>query len=717
MEKKKLSKINIRKNPDGSTTKITKVRKIIKVKTIGKPKGVDSNTNSPQKDNLKSSKKLTPVSSANKQDKVPNATKPKNAKNKNKIFIKKKKPEWSYQKKDNRNQKWERGKSSDNINQGKGVKVEQDKNPIPKEIEISDVISIKNLSLKLNLKASEVMKKVFSLGVMGVTINDNIDAESAQIVCSEFGCQAKVVSLLEQTKIETFKGEEKDYVSRSPIVTIMGHVDHGKTTLLDSLRESRIVQSEAGGITQGIGAYKVKSDKGEILFIDTPGHSAFSKMRSRGSSISDIIILVVSAVDGVMPQTLEVIEHAQKKKVPIIVAINKMDLEGANPQKTIQSLSEHGLISDQWGGDTIFQEISALKKTGLDKLLNAVSLQAEILGLKGNRKIPGYGHIIESELKKGLGNTISVVLKNGSLKIGNVYICGSTYGKIRALFDENNKPIKETQFSNVVKIIGLPTLISAGEFFQVVSSEKEAKKTIDVRKDLEKQSKASNVKKVTLGNLYDTISEEKKKEHNVIIKADTFGVVEAIKSMLIDFKNDEIKVVVVSTGVGSITENDLNLAIASNAEIIGFKVKVANSQVKKMAQNRSVKILYYEIIYDIVDNLKKSLTKLLDDEFKEILIGSLIVKNIFKISKQGNIAGCEVKEGKILKSHTIKVIRDGNALFKGKIDSLKRFKDDVKEVGKGLECGVAVKNFEDLLEGDVLETYEIEKKEKVFKID
>ena len=724
MDNKPLSKINLRKNPDGSTTKITvrKVRKTIKLK---KPTAAKPPANTPDKS--PAAKEKRPLGKAaneagkgvvkGKKSSLSNST-AKDQSKKNKIFIKKKKPEWNYQKKDDKNSKWRKEKAGEDAAKIKNFeknKTLHDKNSVPTEIEIPDVISIKNLALKLNLKASEVMKKVFSLGVMGLTINDNIDGDSAQIVCAEFGCQAKVVSLLEQTRVQPFKGEEKDYVSRIPIVAVMGHVDHGKTTLLDSLRETNIAAKESGGITQSIGAYKIKSAKDDILFIDTPGHSAFAQMRARGSLITDIIVLVVSATDGVMPQTLEVIEQAKRTKVPIIVAINKIDLQGANPKKIIQSLGQHGLVSEEWGGDTVFREISALNKTGLSELLNAISLQAEILELKGNDKIPGYGYVIESELKKGLGNTISVILKNGTLKVSDIYICGTSYGKIRALFDENNNSIKKTEFSNVVRIIGLPDLIPAGEFFQVLSSEKEAKKISDRRKDLEKQTKASNVKKVNLGNLYDTLQEDRKKEHNVIIKADTFGVAEAIKSMLIDFKNEEIKLVVVHSGVGSITESDLNLAIASNAEIIGFRVK-ANSQIRKNAKNNGVKISYYDVVYDIVEKLKDSLSDLLDDEVSEVLVGKLVVKNVFKISKQGKIAGCEVKEGKVVNNHTIKVLRDDKFIFKGKIDSLKRFKDDVKEVRKGLDCGIAIKNFEDLMEGDVLETFQIEKKEKVFKI-
>ncbi len=732
METKEPSKINLRKNPDGSMTKVTikKVqRKIVlkpkkkkpevatpggsKQQTLGKAQGGRGESQSKDTQNKKNKKETFGKSPAGSNSSSKNNA---NDKNKKKIFIKKKKPEWSYQKRQSDKTSFSGKNKKDHNKQNLDKKrTEEERNPIPKEIEISDVISVKNLAMKLNLKASEVMKKVFSLGVMGLTINDNIDSESAQIVAAEFGSQAKVVSLLEQTKVEPFKGDEKDYVPCSPIVAIMGHVDHGKTTLLDALRKSSIAGSEAGGITQSIGAYKVKSDKGEVLFIDTPGHSAFSEMRARGSKITDIIVLVVSAVDGVKPQTIEVIAHAKKANVPIVVAVNKMDVPGASSRQVIQSLSEHGLVSEEWGGEVIFQEISALKKTGLDNLLNSISLQAEMLDLKANPKIPGYGYVIESELKKGLGNTISVILKNGTLKIGDVYICGKTYGKIRALFDEGNKNIKITNFSNVVKIIGLPELVPAGEFFQVVESEKEAKKITDIRKDIEKQTKASNIKKVNLSNLYDTIEEEQKKDYNVIIKADTFGIAEAIKTMLLELKNEEIKVVVVLSAVGSVTESDLNLAITSHAQIICFKVK-ANPKIKKRAQVNNIKISNYEVIYDIVEDLKEELSSKLEVEMNEILVGTLDVKNIFKVSKQGKIAGCEVKDGKIVNTHNVRVLRNGEVIFKGKIDSLKRFKDDVKEVGKGLECGVALKGFEDLNEGDVIEALEVEKKEKVFEI-
>ena len=550
---------------------------------------------------------------------------------------------------------------------------------------------------------------------MDVTVNDTIDSETAAIVCSELNCKVKVTSLLQQTKVDVDVGDESDYIKRHPIVTVMGHVDHGKTSLLDAIRKTNVTSSESGGITQHIGAYQVKIDKGSVLFIDTPGHEAFSAMRARGAKVTDIVILVVSAVDGVKPQTIEAINHAKAAKVPIIVAINKCDLEGSNPDNIKTQLSEHGLVSEEWGGDTIFHKISALKKEGIKELLETIILQADINEFKGNPKVKAHGYLIESKVEVGKGNVITVVIKNGTLRQGDAYVSGNATGKVRAMFDENACIVKEASSSTPIEIIGISKLPQAGELFQVVENEKEGKRIVERREQLHKERAANKVKKVNLDNLFDAIAARKVDELKVLIKGDVFGSVEAIRDIMEKQKNDEVKVTVIRSATGAITENDVNLASASDALIIGFKVK-PNGKAKKLADQLGVKIKQYNIIYDIVDDVQDALQGMLRSEKIEEELGTLEVKEIFKISGSGKIAGSVVTQGKIAFSGIIRLYREEVMIHEGEIATLKRYKDNVKEVTEGSECGLQIKNYQDIKPGDMIKCYLVKEVEREFKL-
>ena len=586
---------------------------------------------------------------------------------------------------------------------------------VPSEIEIPEAVAIKDLAHKLNLKGSQLIKKFFSLGVMDVTLNDSIDHDTAAIVCSELNCKVKVISLLEQAKVDVEVGDESDYISRYPVVTVMGHVDHGKTSLLDAIRETNVTSTESGGITQHIGAYKVKIDQGSVLFIDTPGHEAFSSMRARGARVTDIVILVVSAVDGVKPQTIEAISHAKAAKVPIIVAINKCDLEGANPENIKTQLSEHGLVTESWGGDTIFHNVSALKKQGLKELLETIVFQAEVMELKGNPKVKAYGYVIESRIEIGRGNVITVVIKNGTLRQGNIYVSGNATGKVRAMFDEQGKEVKEAGPSTPIEIIGISTLPQSGELFQIVENEKAGKRIVEMREQLNKERAAKKVKKVSLDSLDKALAAIKVNELKVLIKGDVFGSVEAIRETLVKQKNDEVKVTVIHFATGAITENDVNLASASDGLIIGFKVK-PNGKARKLADQLGVEIKLYNIIYDIVDDIQGVLEGMLKSEKIEEEIGALEVKEIFKISGSGKIAGSVVTHGKVIFSAVIRLYRNEQFIHEGMIATLKRYKDDVKEVTEGSECGLQIKSYQDIKPGDVIKCYLVKEVKKKLRL-
>ena len=579
-------------------------------------------------------------------------------------------------------------------------------NPVPKEIDIMEVVTVSELAKKMNLKASELIGKLMGLGMM-VTINQQIDAETAEIVASEFNCKVNIVSLFEETIVECEKGNDEDIIERPPIVTVMGHVDHGKTKLLDAIKSTDIAASEHGGITQHIGAYKVNVAEGKsVVFLDTPGHEAFTLMRARGAQITDIVVLVVAANDGVMPQTVEAINHAKEADVPIIVAVNKVDLPDANPDRVKQQLSEYNLIPEDWGGSTIFTEISALKKTGIDNLLENILLQSELLELKANPNCRAEGKIIESKMDHGRGIVSTVLIDRGTLKIGDAFIAGVYPGKVRAMFNDKGEKLEEATPATPVEISGFTGMPKAGDPFQVTENEKYARQIGEKRQELEKIGVAKNVKKVTLDNLYDSIQDGEIQELKAIIKGDVQGSVEALKIALEKLSTSEIRLNVIHASAGAIIENDVNLASASNAIIVGFHVR-PTPKAQMLADQEKVEIKKYNIIYDAVEDIKTSLEGMLAPELKEETIGTVEVRDTFKVPKIGVIAGCYVTSGKVKRGGIAHLYRDNVDIFNGKISSLKRFKDDAKEVDKGYECGIGLENFTDIQPGDIIEIIEI----------
>ena len=586
-------------------------------------------------------------------------------------------------------------------------------NPVPKEIDIMEVITVSELARKMNLKASDLISKLMSMGMM-VTINQQIDAETATILADDYNCKVNIVNLYDETIIESEKDKESDLKPRPPIVTVMGHVDHGKTKLLDAIRKTDIVSGEHGGITQHIGAYMVHTEKGVITFLDTPGHSAFTLMRARGAQVTDLVVLVVAANDGVMPQTVEAIQHAQAAESPIIVAINKIDLPDANPDRVKQQLSEYNLIPEEWGGSTQFVEISALKGQGVDDLLETILLESEMLDLKANWNRRAEGKIIESKVDQGRGIVSTVLIQKGTLKIGDAFVAGIYHGKVRAMFNDTGKAVKQATPSMPVEILGFSGVPEAGDPFQVTANEKEARQYGIKRQELKKMETARNVKKITLDNLYDSIYEGSLQELKVIIKGDVHGSVEALKSALEKLSNDEIRLVCIRDEVGAITEDDVNLAAASNAIIIGFHVRpIAKAQ--QIAEREKVEIRKYTIIYDAVEDIKAAMEGMLSPEYEEITVGKLEVRETFKVPKIGTIAGCMVLSGYITRKSQVHLIRDNVEIHTGPVSSLKRFKEDVKEVKEGYECGVGLENFNDLKEGDIMEVFEM--KEIARKLD
>ena len=727
---KKTPKIIFKKNPDGTTTKVVvkKVVKKVKVSTTSqnKPKFQPSspsqnrsnsfNKSTHKKDSHQGGKKKILIAKKKKTKQTGSGFSSFDfASNKGRDYSSRKDKKETLQK-DKLESKEEYNKYTHTVGKNRNT-TSDEYTGIPKNIEVPDVISIKDLALKLNLKASQILKKLFNYGIMDLTVNDNIDAQSAQVVCAELNCNVKVVSLLEQSKVEEDIGKKEDYEQRDPVVTIMGHVDHGKTTLLETIKKSKLTALESGGITQHVGAYHVKTSKGGILFIDTPGHAAFFKMRVRSIIVTDLIILVISAVDGIKPQAVEVIESAKKANASILVAVNKMDMQGADFKKIELEFSKYKLLAADKGGDIVFHPISALKNQGIDELLEKIILKANTLNLKGNKKVRASGYVIESKVETGKGNVATVIIKNGLLKEGDAYICGNYSGRVRAMFDETTGEIlKKAGPSSVVEVIGLDGFVSSGDRFQVLKTEKEARKISEMRIQLEK-AKGSNVKKVTLSNLFDTIKETEINELKVIVKGDVFGSVEAIKEMLEKMKNEEVKISVIHSGTGSVTENDINLASASNnALVLGFKVR-PNSKAKKLAELEGIKIYLYQVVYDLIDEMTKILEGMLKKDYKENVLGQVKVKEIYKISGAGKIVGCIVTKGKIIKNNKIRVFRSGKNIFEGDISSLKRFKDDVKNVTEGMECGVQIKNYQDYQVGDILESYSITKVQKKLQLN
>lgn len=584
------------------------------------------------------------------------------------------------------------------------IQVNKEIPPVPAKIKITEFIQVGELARKLNIKATDVIAKLMNMGVMA-TITQSIDAETATLLAAEYGAQVEVVSLYEETIIQEEPDNPANLVPRAPVVTVMGHVDHGKTKLLDALRQTDIASTEAGGITQHIGAYQVSRPKGKITFLDTPGHEAFSAMRARGAQVTDIVVLVVAADDGVMPQTIEAIQHAKDAQVPIIVAINKIDKPEANPEKVKQELTKYGLVPEEWGGDTVFVEVSALKKINLDRLEDAILAQAEIMELKADPKKLCVGTVIEAKLDQGRGPVATILVRSGTLRVGDPFVVGLEGGKVRAILNDRGQQIKEALPSTPVEILGLTGVPNAGDTFYSMRSEREAKEIVEKRQELFRQQQAQKIKKASLENLEELIEEGKIKELKIIIKADVRGSAEALQTALEKLSTNEIRVRVILASTGEIVESDVNLASAANAMIIGFNTR-ANSKVRDLANREGVEIRNYNIIYQVIDDVKAAISGLLAPEIKEEIIGEAEVRQTFRISGVGVVAGCMVKTGLVKRGAEVRVFRDGNVIYTSRLKSLKRFQDDVAEVKEGFECGLSIENFNDIKVGDILEVFE-----------
>ncbi|HEX6593938.1 MAG TPA: translation initiation factor IF-2 [Bacillota bacterium] len=588
----------------------------------------------------------------------------------------------------------------------------QQKQPVqeepPKVITYSGTLTVEELANKLHKDTSEIIKNLMFLGVMA-TKNQDLDDDAIELICSEYDVEAKKEIILEDTDLNKYieEDDEKDLVERAPVVTIMGHVDHGKTTLLDSIRETEVTEGEAGGITQHIGAYQVEKNGKKITFLDTPGHAAFTSMRSRGAKVTDIAVLVVAADDGVMPQTVEAISHAKAADVPIIVAVNKMDKETANPERVMQELTEHGLIAEDWGGDTIFVKLSAIRKEGIDDLLEMILLVAEISELKANPNNKAFGTVIDAQLDKGRGSVATMLVQNGTLQIGDALVVGNTYGRIRAMVNDVGIRVKKAEPSTPVEVTGLNDVPQAGDQFLVFTDEKKARQIGEARQQKQILEERSEQSKVSLDDLFEQIKEGDMKEINLIIKADVQGSAEALASALEKIEVEGVKIKIIHAGVGAIKESDIILASASNAIVIGFNVR-PDANATKAAESEKVDIRLHRVIYQALEEVEAAMKGLLDPEYKEKVIGQAEVRELFKVSKIGTIAGCYVTDGKITRNAGIRLIRDGVVEYEGEIDSLKRFKDDVKEVAQNYECGITIKNYNDIKEGDMIEAFIME---------
>jgi len=578
-------------------------------------------------------------------------------------------------------------------------------NPVPKSIDIMETVSVSELARKMNLKASDLIQKLMTMGLM-VTINQQIDADTATILAAEFGADVRIISLYDETVIETVSDDNAVLLPRPPVVTVMGHVDHGKTKLLDAIRKADVVSGEFGGITQHIGAYMVETPHGAITFLDTPGHEAFTRMRARGAQITDIVVLVVAADDGVMPQTIEAINHAKEASVPIIVAVNKIDKPEANPDRVKSQLSELGLMPEDWGGQTMFVELSALQKTGIDKLIEAILLEAEILDLKANFQRTAEGKILESKVDHGSGIVATVMIEKGTLAIGDSFVAGIWHGRVRAIFNDKGEKIKKATPSMPVEVLGFEGIPNAGDPLQVVNDEKKAREFSSKRQELKRFEDAKTIKKITMDNLHDMISDGEIQELKVIIKADVQGSAEALKSSLEKLSTREIRLHVIQALPGPVNEGDVDLAIASNAVIISFNVRPL-PKAKTLAEQEKVDIRKYNVIYRAVDEIKLAMEGMLKPDTKEEVVGQVEVRDTFKVPKIGTIAGCYVQSGTVKRSCTVNVIRDQVVIYSGKIASLKRFKDDAREVSAGYECGIGLEGFDDIKTGDMLEVIEI----------
>ena len=622
----------------------------------------------------------------------------------------KKKKRVSQSKKNDSNKKKLNVKGNKKKEKAASANQTKDDEPIisKKPIKIGNTITVKDLSEKTGKTVAEIIKKLLLLGIVA-TINQDIDFDTAELIADEFGI--KIEKAIDKDDEELLLNEEEDKEEdlrpRPPVVTIMGHVDHGKTSLLDAIRQTNVIATEAGGITQHIGAYMVNIEGRKITFLDTPGHEAFTAMRARGAKVTDIAILVVAADDGVMPQTIEAINHAKAANVPIIVAINKIDKPGSNPDRIKQELTEHGLLPEDWGGDTICVPVSAKKKIGIENLLEMVLLVAEMQELKANPNRKAKGTVVEAKLDKSRGPVATVLIQNGTLNHGDFFIVGNTHGKVRTMSDEKGKSVKKAGPSMPVEITGLSEVPDAGDIFITVDDEKTARTISEKRKEKYREEQLQSTQKISLDDLFNQIQAGKVKELNIIIKADVQGSVEALKQSLEKLSNEEVKIKAIHGGVGAISETDVMFASASNAIIIGFNVRPQPAAIM-LAEKDKVDIRLYRVIYDAIEDMQSAMKGMLEPEYKEVLTGHAEVRAIFKASSIGTIAGCYVTDGKIIRNNEARLIRDGVVVYEGKIASLKRFKDDAKEVNAGFECGITLDKFNDIKEGDVIESFTME---------
>jgi translation initiation factor IF-2 len=589
--------------------------------------------------------------------------------------------------------------------------------PVVREVEIPEAISVGELASRMSVKAGDLVKSLFKQGMM-VTINQVLDRDTAMILVEEMGHKAVVADerTAEDTLIQESDAQltEAEAQPRPPVVTIMGHVDHGKTSLLDYIRRTRVASGEAGGITQHIGAYHVETSRGVICFLDTPGHAAFSAMRARGAEVTDIVVLVVAADDGVMPQTIEAIQHARASQVPIVVAVNKMDKPDANPDRVMQELSQHEVLTEEWGGDTQLVKVSAKTGDGIDNLLDAILLQAEVLELKAPVNGPARGTIVESSLDKGRGPVATILVQSGTLRRGDMIVSGGEYGRVRAMFDEAGKLIESAGPSIPIQVLGLSATPNAGDDVLVVTDERRAREVAELRSDRVRRSKLDEQRGASLEQLFSQLKEGEQKSLNIVIKADVQGSMEALRDSLHKLSGDEVRVSLVATGVGGITESDANLAVTSNAIILGFNVR-ADAAARRVVEEKGLDLRYYSVIYELIDDVKKAISGMLSPIVTEEIVGLVQVRDVFRSSKFGAVAGCMVLEGVIKRNNPIRVLRDNVVIYEGMLESLRRFKEDVAEVKAGVECGIGVKNYNDVRVGDQIEVFERTERARVLQ--
>ena len=577
---------------------------------------------------------------------------------------------------------------------------------IKRRIKIDEAIVLSELAKRMGIKASEIIKAMMAMGSMA-TVNQTIDFETASLIAGEFDYEVERASFEEETILKQETDDPEKLAPRPPVVTIMGHVDHGKTSLLDVIRKTRISETEAGGITQHIGAYHVKTDKGQIAFLDTPGHEAFTAMRARGAQVTDIVVLVVAADDGVMPQTTEAINHSRAAEVPIIVAINKIDKQNAEPDKVKRELAEIGLTPEDWGGDTIYVNVSAKEAEGIDELLEMILLQAEVMEFKANPDKLASGHVVEAKIDSGRGPVATVLVREGTLRAGDPVVCGMHYGRIRAMLDDQGHQLESAGPSIPVEIVGLSGVPMAGDEFLALKDEKNAKQVSEHRQQKQRSKELAQSSRLSLDKLYERMQEGEIKDLNLIIKADVHGSIEALNDSLTKLSNDEVNVNVVHSASGTIAESDISLATVSNAIIIGFNVR-PSPKVQSLANEENVDMRFYNVIYDVIKDVKNAMVGMMASTFEERVIGTAEVREVFQIPKIGNIAGCYVTDGKMERRQKMRLLRDGVVVFEGKNSSLRRFKDDVKEVQTGYECGIGIENFNDIKVGDTIDCYYLE---------